>query len=64
MDLVTPEFGLIFWTLITFLALLFILKKFAWKPILGAVDYWFLLEYNDFNTGEPKQLRAHFTLKR
>jgi gliding motility-associated-like protein len=27
-------------------------------------DYWFLLEYNDFNTGEPKQLRAHFTLKR
>ena len=38
MDLVTPEFGLIFWTLITFLALLFILKKFAWKPILGAVS--------------------------
>ena len=38
MDLVTPEFGLIFWTLITFLALLFILKKFAWKPISGAVS--------------------------
>ena len=38
MDLVTPEFGLIFWTLITFLALLFILKKFAWKPILSAVS--------------------------
>ena len=38
MDLVTPEFGLIFWTLITFLAFLFILKKFAWKPILGAVS--------------------------
>ena len=38
MDLVTPEFGLIFWTSITFLALLFILKKFAWKPILGAVS--------------------------
>ena len=27
-------------------------------------DYWFLLEYNDFSTGEPRQLRAHFTLKR
>ena len=38
MDLVTPEFGLIFWTSITFLVLLFILKKFAWKPILGAVN--------------------------
>ena len=38
MDLVTPEFGLIFWTLITFLVLLFILKKFAWKPILSAVS--------------------------
>ena len=38
MDLITPEFGLVFWTLITFLVLLFILKKFAWKPILGAVS--------------------------
>ena len=27
-------------------------------------DYWFLLEYNDFDTGTAKQLRAHFTLKR
>ncbi len=38
MDLITPEFGLVFWTAITFLCLLFILKKFAWKPILGAVE--------------------------
>jgi F-type H+-transporting ATPase subunit b len=38
MDLVTPGFGLVFWTLITFLILLFILRKFAWKPILGAVS--------------------------
>ena len=38
MDLITPEFGLVFWTLITFLVLLFLLKKFAWKPILGAVS--------------------------
>lgn len=38
MDLVTPEFGLIFWTSITFLVLLFILKKYAWGPILGAVS--------------------------
>ena len=38
MDLITPEFGLVFWTLITFFILLVILKKFAWKPILGAVS--------------------------
>jgi len=38
MDLVTPGFGLIFWSTITFLFLLIILKKFAWKPILDAVN--------------------------
>src|SRR5690554_5308966 len=38
MDLVTPGFGLVFWTIISFLILLFILRKFAWKPILGAVN--------------------------
>lgn len=30
--------GLIFWTLITFILLLFVLKKFAWKPILNALS--------------------------
>ena len=38
MDLVTPELGLIFWTSLSFLILLFILGKFAWKPILNAVN--------------------------
>ena len=37
MELVTPGFGLIFWTTLTFLLLVFLLKKFAWKPILTAV---------------------------
>ncbi|ASU32859.1 F0F1 ATP synthase subunit B [Mucilaginibacter xinganensis] len=37
MELVTPEIGLVFWTTISFLILLFLLRKFAWKPILGAV---------------------------
>lgn len=35
--LVSPELGLIFWTTLSFAILLFILKKFAWKPILGAI---------------------------
>src|SRR4030043_1837074 len=30
--------GLIFWTVITFLLLMLILKKIAWKPILAALD--------------------------
>jgi F-type H+-transporting ATPase subunit b len=30
--------GLIFWTVITFVILLLILKKFAWKPILNALS--------------------------
>jgi F-type H+-transporting ATPase subunit b len=38
MELVTPEIGLIFWTPIVFLLLLIVLKKYAWKPILAAVD--------------------------
>lgn len=37
MELVTPEFGTVFWMLLSFLMILFILKKFAWKPILSAL---------------------------
>jgi F-type H+-transporting ATPase subunit b len=37
MDLVTPDIGLVFWTTVCFLILMFILGKFAWKPILAAV---------------------------
>ncbi len=37
MDLLTPELGLFFWTLIAFLSVLFILGKFAWKPILASL---------------------------
>jgi F-type H+-transporting ATPase subunit b len=35
MDLLTPEFGLFFWTLLAFLFVFIILRKFAWKPILN-----------------------------
>ena len=38
MELVTPGLGLIFWTSVVFLLLIFLLKKFAWSPILKAVD--------------------------
>ena len=38
MDLVTPGIGMIFWTTLFFLILLFILGKFAWPAILAAVN--------------------------
>ena len=38
MDLVTPDLGLLFWTGLVFCLLLFVLTKFAWKPILNAVN--------------------------
>ncbi len=37
MDLVTPGIGLIFWTTLFFLILLFVLGKFAWPAILTAI---------------------------
>ncbi len=38
MDLLIPSFGLIFWTLLAFLIVFFILKKYAWKPILKSLN--------------------------
>lgn len=37
MELVKPEFGLIFWMTLSFLIVFFLLKKFAWKPILASL---------------------------
>lgn len=37
MNLVTPDFGLLFWMVISFAILLFLLKKFAWKPVLKMI---------------------------
>ena len=37
MDLITPGIGLIFWTTLVFVILFFLLLKFAWKPIVGAL---------------------------
>ena len=37
MELITPGLGLVFWMVLSFSMILFILKKFAWKPILKAL---------------------------
>lgn len=38
MDLLTPSIGNIFWTAVVFILLVVLLKAFAWKPILNAVN--------------------------
>ncbi len=37
MGFVTPDYGTLFWMIIIFGIVLFILKKFAWRPILQAL---------------------------
>jgi len=36
--LVQPDPGLFIWTILTFLVLLFLLQRFAWKPLLQALE--------------------------
>jgi F-type H+-transporting ATPase subunit b len=38
MDLLNPSFGLLIWTLLAFVIVFFLLRKFAWKPILSSLD--------------------------
>lgn len=38
MELLTPDIGLLTWSTVAFLFLMFILKKFAWKPIISSLD--------------------------
>jgi F-type H+-transporting ATPase subunit b len=37
MSLINPGFGLIIWMTIALLVVLFVLKKYAWKPIMNAL---------------------------
>jgi F-type H+-transporting ATPase subunit b len=36
--LVQPDPGLFIWTIVTFLVLLYLLRKFAWQPLLQALE--------------------------
>jgi F-type H+-transporting ATPase subunit b len=38
MSLLTPHLGFFIWTLVAFVVVLFLLKKFAWKPILKSLN--------------------------
>ncbi len=55
MELLLPGLGLVFWTLLAFLVVLFILKKFAWKPILESL--------NERETGIAASIASADTMK-
>jgi F-type H+-transporting ATPase subunit b len=38
MDLLNPNVGLAIWTIVTFVIVLLVLRRFAWKPILASMD--------------------------
>jgi F-type H+-transporting ATPase subunit b len=38
MNLILPDPGTILWTIITFVVLMFLLSRFAWKPLLALLD--------------------------
>lgn len=37
MEILLPQLGLFFWSTLIFLTLLFLLRKFAWKPIMKGI---------------------------
>lgn len=38
MEIIQPQLGLFFWTGIIFLVFFFLLRRFAWKPIINALN--------------------------
>jgi len=55
MGLLTPEPGLVFWTTLSFLTLLFLLRRFAWKPVLRALKV--REEYIEFALNDASKAR-------
>lgn len=63
MDLLSADPGLIVWTIVTFLLLLGILWKFAWNPILGALDARELAIQRTIDDAERLQAEAGAVLQ-
>ncbi len=55
MGILTPDPGLVFWTSLTFILLLLILKRYAWKPILRALKV--REEYIEFSLKDAQQAK-------
>ncbi len=63
MDLLTPDFGLLFWQILIFGILFFVLRAFAWKPITTSLqeredDIQSALDLAQQTRAEMAQLKA------
>ncbi|HTX89033.1 MAG TPA: F0F1 ATP synthase subunit B [Bacteroidales bacterium] len=52
MELISPGIGLIFWMTLAFLAILYVLGKYAWKPILKALKEREVTIHHSLNEAE------------
>ena len=55
MGILTPDPGLVFWTSLTFILLLLILRRYAWKPILRALKV--REEFIEFSLKDAEQAK-------
>ena len=58
------SFGLFFWQLFIFIGLIFLLRKFAWKPILDAVNQRETSIKDAINLAEEAKKRNDFHTRR
>jgi F-type H+-transporting ATPase subunit b len=61
--LLNPDKGLIIWTIVTFLLLVFILKKAAWGPLLKAISDRESRIKNDIDSAQASRLAAEAAKK-
>ena len=62
MELMSPDPGALFWTIVTFICLLLILRKVAWKPILQTLDEREKIIQDSLNEAEKARREAQKTL--
>ncbi|MCH7494618.1 MAG: F0F1 ATP synthase subunit B [Candidatus Marinimicrobia bacterium] len=61
--LLDVSFGLIFWSTITFLLLLFVLKKYLWGPLLENLDRRESMIHDSMKKAEEAQQKSEKTLE-
>jgi F-type H+-transporting ATPase subunit b len=63
LDLLSVNPGLLFWTLVTFLIVVIVLKVFAWNPIIHALDERADKIHGDMDRADKMRREAEGTLK-
>ncbi|MES0488634.1 MAG: F0F1 ATP synthase subunit B [Leptospirales bacterium] len=63
LDLLHVEYGLVFWTIVTFSLVMLVLWRFAWTPIVTALDARNTKVEDDLNKSEKLRNEAEDLLK-